>query len=59
MYYLSIRNIYRFECGIKKCLLLYLNIIFIFREKFENVQKELEIVLEENEVLKFEREEQV
>lgn len=54
------RNIYYFKCGIKKCLLLDFNLLnFNFREKFENVQKELEIVLEENEVLKFEKEEQV
>lgn len=39
--------------------ILYLNINFTLREKLENVQKELEIALEENEALKSEKEEQV
>lgn len=43
----------------EKYLLLYLNINFTLREKLENVQKELEIALEENEALKSEKEEQV
>lgn len=35
------------------------HINFTLREKLENVQKELEIALEENEALKSEKEEQV
>lgn len=58
-YHSSIRNIYHFKCGTKKCLLLDFNINFSLREKLENVQKELEIALEENEALKSEKEEQV
>lgn len=37
----------------------YLNMNSTFREKLENVQKELDIALEENEALKSEKEEQV
>lgn len=37
----------------------YFNMNSTFREKLENVQKELDIALEENEALKSEKEEQV
>lgn len=59
-YHSIMRNIYHFKCGTKKCLLLDFNLLnFNLREKLENVQKELEIALEETEALKSEKEEQV
>lgn len=51
--------IYHFNCGTKKYVTQYFNMNSTFREKLENVQKELDIALEENEALKSEKEEQV